>query len=74
MIQNIKNKVLNSERDISIKKKVAAEDEGKIIVISTFEVDDNIVSAVKESEEVLKRTQSFRTQNGPTCSRSHVHY
>ena len=65
VIQNIKNKVLNSERDISIKRKVAAEDDGKIIVVSTFEADDNIVSAVKESEDIFKRTQSFRTQNGP---------
>ena len=65
MIQNITDKVLNLERDISVKLKEQAEDDGKIIVVSTFEADDSIVTKIKDSEENFKRTQSFRTQNGP---------
>ena len=64
MINNITNKVLNSERDISLKEKQELEGNEKIIVVSTFEADEEIVKTVKESEENFKRTQSFRNQSG----------
>ena len=37
----------------------------KIVVVSTHEADQNIVKAVKDSEENLKKTQSFRNHHGP---------
>ena len=39
-------------------------DKDKIIVVSTYEADQNIVKSVKDSEKNLKKTQSFRNQNG----------
>ena len=65
MIRNITNKVLNSERDISIKENQEIRHDDKIIVVSTFEADKTLVETVKESEENLKGTQSFRNYPGP---------
>ena len=65
MVRNITTKVLNLERDISIKEKEEEHENEKIMVVSTFQADENIVEAVKESEENFKQTQSFRTQQGP---------
>ena len=65
MVKNITTKVLNLERDISIKEKGEELKNEKIMVVSTFQADETIVEAVKESEENFKRTQSFRTQQGP---------
>ena len=48
MISNITEKVLNSERDISVKNKQELEGD-KIVVVSTFEADEAIVRSVKES-------------------------
>ena len=64
MISNITEKVLNSERDISVKNKQELEGD-EIVVVSTYEADEAIVKSVKESEENFKRTQSFRNQSGP---------
>ena len=65
MVDEITAKAQNSVRDISIKQKVNKEDDGKIIVVSTYNADSSIVEAVQESEENFKRTQSFRNQHGP---------
>ena len=64
MVTEITDKVLNSERDISVKPKREQMEKEKIIVVSTHEADQNIVKAVRDSEENLKKTQSFRNQNG----------
>ena len=63
MVTEITQKVLNSERDISVKQRQEIQNDGKIIVVSTFEADSAIVKAVKESEENINR--SFRNQHGP---------
>ena len=68
MVQNITNKVLNSERDISIKEKNDRENNDRIRVVSTFMADERLMKAVKDSEESLKLTQSFRQQRGPLFS------
>jgi len=65
MVTEITTKAQNSARDISIKQKIDKEDDGKIIVVSTYEADSSIVEALHESEENFKRTQSFRNQQGP---------
>ena len=65
MVTDITNKVLNSERDIRKKDKKEGVDKDKIIVVSTYEADKNIVGAIKDSEESFKMTQSFRDQRGP---------
>ena len=64
MVTEITDKVLNSQRDLSIKPKKDQMEKDKIVVVSTHEADQNIVKAVKDSEENLKKTQSFRNQNG----------
>ena len=60
MVMEITNKVQASRRDISIKEEQDLPDTEQIIVVSTYDADQNIVEAVKDSEEVFKRTQSFR--------------
>ena len=65
MVKEITDKVQNSERDISVKQKEKKEDQEKIVVVSTYQADKNIVEAVADCEENLKRTQSFRDQHGP---------
>ena len=65
MVNEITTKVQNSARDITVKKNAEKEDDGKIIVVSTYKADSAIVEAVGESEETLKRTQSFVNQTGP---------
>ena len=65
MVKEITSKVLNSERDISVKHKEKKENQEKIVVVSTYQADKNIVEAVTDCEENLKRTQSFRDQHGP---------
>ena len=64
MISEITSKVQNSVRDISVKQKKELKDQEKIIVVSTHEADGNIVEAIKDCEENLKRTKSFRNQQG----------
>ena len=59
MVKEITEKVLNSERDLSIKPKRDQLEIDKIVVVSTHEADENIVKAVKDSQENLKKTQSF---------------
>ena len=63
MVRNITTKVLNSERDISIKEKVDRTSD-QIRVVSTYKADDSIVKAVKSCEDSLKLTQSFRNDRG----------
>ena len=63
MVSEIKTKVLNSERDISIKTKNDQPDD-KIRVVSTYKADDNIVSSISKSEENFKHTPSFRNIPG----------
>ena len=65
MVNEITTKVLNSERDVSIRRKTDTQNDDQIRVISTYEADKNIVNAVKNSEENLNLTQSFRNINGP---------
>lgn len=64
MVTEITNKVQTSRRDISIKQKQELPDTGQIIVVSTYEADNNMIEAVKDSEEIFKQTQSFRNQRG----------
>ena len=64
MITEITNKVQNSERNISVRPKKDQKDSEKIIVVSTYAADDSIVETIKDSEENLKRTESFRNQRG----------
>ena len=68
MVSNITTKVLNSRRDISIKDKVARDSDDQIRIISTFKSDDLLVKSVKDVEDSLKLTQSFRDQRGPLFS------
>ncbi len=65
MVKNITTKVLNSDRDLSIKEKVEQESEGQIRVVSTYKADDDMIKAIKNCEDSLKLTQSFRNQRGP---------
>ena len=65
MVDEITKKVLGIRRDISKKEKQDQLDSEQIIVVSTHEADSCLIKAVKDSEETLKRTQSFRDQNGP---------
>ena len=65
MIKNIATKVGNSERDISDKEKVERDCNDQIRVISTYMSDNLLVKAVKDCEESLRLTQSFRNQRGP---------
>ena len=65
MVTNITTKVQNSERNISKKQESEKVDDEKIIVVSTFGADKSIVEAVRESEDTLKKTVSFRNQQGP---------
>ena len=65
MVEEITNKVLNSERDISVKEVKEREASEQVIVVSTYEADENMVEAVRQSEENFRRTQSFRDQRGP---------
>ena len=63
MVDEIKSKVLNSERDISIKERPSL-DTDQIRVVSTFRADEDIVKCVKDSEESFKQTPSFRNLPG----------
>ena len=72
MVDEITNKVLNSERDIGVKERKQQEVSDQVIVVSTYEADENIVEAVRQSEENLRKTQSFRDQRGP-LSVSYTH-
>ena len=65
MINGITTKVFTSERDISVKQQKVFDNDDKIRVVSTYKADENIVKAVKNSEDNLKLTQSFRSQQGP---------
>ena len=64
MVTNITTKVQNSERNIDKKQESERQNEEKIIVVSTFGADKTIVEAVRDSEENLKKTASFRNQQG----------
>ena len=63
MVDEIRNKVLHSVRDISIKNKENVESD-QIRVVSTFQADEDIVNCVKNSEEGFKQTPSFRNTAG----------
>ncbi len=63
MVTEITNKVQNSARNIAEQAK-QEEDCDKILVVSTYGADQNIVDVVKESEKSFKQTQSFRNQHG----------
>jgi hypothetical protein len=65
MVMEITNKVQNSQRNISKKLRKEEDDKEKIIVVSTYDADKNIVGAIKDSEDTFKLTQSFRNQHGP---------
>lgn len=64
MVLDITTKVFNMERDISVKQKVDSFNDNKIVVVSTYEADKNLVQSVKNSEENFKLTPSFRDQRG----------
>ena len=57
MVTAICRKVQSSARDISIEETEEKVDDGQIIVVSTYGADSNIISAVKNSEENLRKTQ-----------------
>ena len=63
MVMNITNRVLNLERDISVKERNPVDDD-RIRVISTFGADEKIVKTMKKSEETFKLTRSFRNISG----------
>ena len=65
MVNEITTKVLNSERDISIKQKSVIQNKDQIRVISTYEADRTIVEVIKKSEASFKQTNSFRNHRGP---------
>ena len=65
MVEEITNKVMNSERNIGVKEAKVKDLSEKIIVVSTCKADEHIVRAVSQSEENLKKTKSFRNQRGP---------
>ena len=65
MVNNITTKVLNSERDITVKEKIDKTNKDQIRIVSTYKADENIIKAIKNCEESLKLTQSFRNQRGP---------
>ena len=65
MVEEITNKVLNSRRDISVKQGKEREVSEQVIVVSTYKADENIVEAVRQSEENFRKTESFRDQRGP---------
>ena len=67
-VQNITTKVLNTRRDISIKDKADRDNDDQIRVISTFMADEKLIKVVKDCEESLKLTPSFRNQRGPLFS------
>ena len=68
MVHNITTKVLNSERDITMKEKIDKTNKDQIRVVSTYKADENMVKVIKNCEESLKLTQSFRNQRGPLFS------
>ena len=51
MVKNITTKVLNSDRDLSIKEKVEQESEGQIRVVSTYKADDDMIKAMPGNVE-----------------------
>ena len=51
MVTEITDKVKNSSRNIEVQTKQDVEDSGKIIVVSTYEADKNIVNSMKCSEK-----------------------
>ena len=65
MVKSIIEKVRNSERNIGQNDRTKSDENDKMIVVSTYEADDEIVKVVKDSEEIFKRTNSFRSQRGP---------
>ena len=67
MVTEITAKVLDSERDISIKQKEDNPSD-QIRVISTYKADEKIVDVIKKSEDVFKTTPSFRGVGGKLFS------
>ena len=61
MVDEITNKVLNSERDIAVKERKQQEVSDQVIVVSTYEADESIVEAVRQSEENLRKPKVFGT-------------
>ena len=61
MVENISNKVLNSERSLERKQDISEETTPflPIRVVSTFGSDEELVSTSKKYEEHLTRTRSF---------------
>ena len=68
MVHSITTKVLNSERDITMKEKIDKTNKDRIRVVSTYKADENMVKVIKNCEESLKLTQSFRNQRRPLFS------
>ena len=65
MVNEITLKVLNTERDISIRQKEESQNDEQIRVISTYGADENIVESVRKCEDNLKLPQIFRNLQGP---------
>ena len=63
MVSEIRERVLNLERDISVQDRIDTDDD-KIRVVSTYKADDNIVDVIRKSEENFKQTPSFRNRVG----------
>ena len=59
MVTEITNKVKSQLRNIEVQTK-QQKDCDQVLVVSTYEADQKLVKAVRDSEEVFKQTQSFR--------------
>ena len=70
MVENISNKVLNSERSLERKQDISEETTPflPIRVVSTFGSDEELVSTSKKYEERLTRTRSFSESDGRRLS------
>ena len=64
MVTEIASKVQNSVRNIKINDEILSEECSQIRVVSTYEADANLMKAVKDSEETLRQTRSFRNHRG----------
>ena len=56
MVKNISNKVLNSQRNISVKEKTDRDTKEQIRVVTTYLADEMLLKAVKDCEESLRLT------------------
>lgn len=71
MVDNISNKVLNSERNLERREKPKEEENTSlpIRVVSTYGSDTDLVATIKKYEEHLRRTRSFsESESSPSTT------